>query len=70
MTDYQIKSYIFFYSGRSRKTAQVGGKRNEASTKKKSSKNETIKSKIYVNKYKEAFFLVYSVFSRWFLILL
>jgi len=54
-----------YYLGGSRETTKVGGERDETSTEEKGTKNETIKSKVYVKD--ETFFLV-CVFNCWFLV--
>jgi len=55
-----------YYLGGSREATKVGGERDETSTEEKGTKNETIKSKVYVKD--ETFFLVFHVFNCWSLV--
>jgi len=59
-------SLQFFYLGGSRETTKVGGERDETPTEEKGTKNETIKSKVYVKD--KIFFLVFCV-KCWFLVI-
>lgn len=54
-----------YYLGGPRETTKVGGERDETSTEEKGTKNETIKSKVYV---KDKTFLVFCVFNCWSLV--